>query len=445
MAEKDNFFVKNKSIITFLILEVVALTAFNFGNLSYIFGIAGGLLAIAGFVFVFNVETDKKSLLWLLLPIGLLLITSILGSFNPYSKRFIPISNISLLVALPSFFAIGFFLRKIGEVKQKIVLLVVGAGLAAITFFGLVSTVIEYGFFYSLIYKKTPNYFFNGMPYDVRKEMYWLSGFEFGEVFIEYGSVFAILCGAFLPGLLFISPKEERNEFIVSLVIGCVGLLTLLIIPNLKALLVLALASSFAFIYKYLSSKPRVIKIIGGAFMGVVGLGILFFILALVNAAIGFKFDGILARVFVNNEIMANPSKVFAAIFQKGGKNILGLQPYVSNDSTLLTDTHIFEVELLKEVGVPGAFLFIGFVLMMGYFMYKYIRKSEDSKQVKTTLIVMILSFFAFASLSWASIIAPHNELSYVPFLRSSLLLVMLFLLGYIYMPPVAEKEIKHE
>ena len=78
MAEKDNFFVKNKSIITFLILEVVALTAFNFGNLSYIFGIAGGLLAIAGFVFVFNIETDKKSLLWLLLPIGLLLILSIL-------------------------------------------------------------------------------------------------------------------------------------------------------------------------------------------------------------------------------------------------------------------------------------------------------------------------------------------------------------------------------
>ena len=186
-------------------------------------------------------------------------------------------------------------------------------------------------------------------------------------------------------------------------------------------------------------------KIIGGVFIGVVGLGILFFILALVNAAIGFKFGGILARVFVNNEIMANPSKVFAAIFQKGGKNILGLQPYVSNDSTLLTDTHIFEVELLKEVGVPGAFLFIGFVLMMGYFMYKYIRKSEDSKQVKTTLIIMILSFFAFASFSWASIIAPHNELSYVPFLRSSLLLVMLFLLGYIYMPPVAEKEIKHE
>ena len=445
MAEKDNFFVKNKSIITFLILEVVALTAFNFGNLSYIFGIAGGILAVAGFAFVFNTEKDKKALLWLLLPVGLLLFVSALGSFNGYSKGIQSISNVALLISLPSFFAIGFFLRKLGDVKPKTVLLVVGGALALITLFGLASTLIEYGFFYSLIYKDRPIYFYNGMPYDVTKEMYWLSGFEFGEVYIEYGSIFAILCASFLPGLLFISPKKDRNEFIISLAIGLVGFLTLLIIPNFKAILVLAVASAFGLVYKYLSNKPNAFKVIGGAFIGVVGLGLLFFILALVNAAIGFKFGGVLARIFVNNEIMVGPSKVFAALFYKGGKNLFGLQAYVSNESTLLTDTHIFEVELLKEVGIFGAIVFIAFIIMMGYFMYKYIRNSEDTKQVKTTFVVMILSFFAIASFSWASIVAPHNELSYVPFLRNSTLLVVLFLLGYIYMPPTKEKEKEHE
>ena len=62
MVEKDNFFVKNKSIITFLILEVVALTAFNFGNISYIFGLAGFLLALVGAFFGFEVIKDKKEL-----------------------------------------------------------------------------------------------------------------------------------------------------------------------------------------------------------------------------------------------------------------------------------------------------------------------------------------------------------------------------------------------
>ena len=47
----QNFFVKNKSIVTFLILEVVALTAFNFGNVGHIFGIAGAVLAIFAALF----------------------------------------------------------------------------------------------------------------------------------------------------------------------------------------------------------------------------------------------------------------------------------------------------------------------------------------------------------------------------------------------------------
>ena len=75
MAE-NNFFVKNKSIITFLILEVLALTAFNFGNISYIFGIAGGILMLLSIPFVLQIEQNKKQLLWLLLPVSILLIIS---------------------------------------------------------------------------------------------------------------------------------------------------------------------------------------------------------------------------------------------------------------------------------------------------------------------------------------------------------------------------------
>ena len=447
MAEKDNFFVKNKSIITFLILEVVALTAFNFGNISYIFGLAGFLLALVGAFFGFEVIKDKKEFLYLLVPLGILFLISGIGAFNGHSKSFSMLGNISLFLSLPAFLALGFFIRKLDDVKPKTVLLVVGGGLAAITLFGLLSTLIEYGPFYTLIYKDTPNYYYNGIPYDITKEMFWLSGFEFGEVYIGYGSLFAILCASFLPGLLFISPKKDRNDFILCALIGGIGLLTLLITPNIKAIIVVALASSFAFIYKFLANHKKVQKIIGFSFVGLVALGIIFFVIALANAAAGFKFTGILDRIFVSNRIMKNVSVVLQSLFSKvDGKmvNLFGLQPYVYNERILLTDTNVFEVELLKEIGLFGTFLFLAFFISMGYFVWRYIKNGSDDKSVKSVVVVLLLSFLIYSSIYNIVIIAPHNEVSYNPFLRSSTLLIVLFLLGYIYRAPLKEEK-EHE
>ena len=450
MAAKDNFFVKNKSIITFLILEIVALTAFNFGNINYIFGLAGALLAIFGCLFIFKIPGEKKEFLWLLIPVGILFLISGIGAFGPNSKNFHPLLNISLLLSLPAFLALGFITRKLNDVKPKTILMVIGGGLALITLFGLFSTLIEYGLFYSLIYKSKPNYYYNGMPYDVTKEMFWLSGFEFGEVYIGYGSLFAVLCASFLPGLLFISPKKERNDFIICLAIGCIGLLTLLIIPNFKAIIVVALASLFAFFLKYLKDHEKVKKIVGYAFLGIVGLGILFFIVALANAAAGFKFTGILDRIFVSNRIMANTKPVFEAMFAKNNgdmSNLFGIYMYnytgsVNGETILKTETNIFEVELLKEVGLFGAVLFIGFVVLMGYFVYKYVKESKDSDAVKSIIVVLLLTFFVFTSFSNTVVVVPHNADSYCPFLKTSTLLVVLFLLGYIFIPPT-KKEVK--
>lgn len=441
---KDNFFVKNKSIITFLILEVVALTAFNFGNISYIFGLAGALLAIVGFVFCFMPSNDKKDFLWLLIPLGILFLISGIGSFNSFSKSFTSLGNISLFLSLPAFLALGFFTRKLQDVKPQTVLFVVGGGLAAITLFGLFSTMFQYGFFYSLIYKKTPNYYYNGIPYDVTKEMFWLSGFEFSEVYIEYGSLFAVLCASYLPGLLFISPKKDRNEFIICAAIGAIGLLTLLIIPNLKAILVVAVASLFVFALKYLKNHKKVQKILGISLLCVVGLSLLFFALAIINASLGFKFTGIFDRVFVSNRIMLKCQPVFGALFTKGTPakvTLFGLPSLVTYEKAMLTETSIFEVELLKEVGLVGTLLFLCFVIMMGYFVLRYVKKGKDSDFAKSIVVVTLLSFFIFSSFSSSVIIAPHNDISYNPFLRSSSLLVVLFLFGYVFRAPLEEEQ----
>lgn len=441
---KDNFFVKNKSIITFLILEVVALTAFNFGNNSAIFGIVGGALALISFLFVFKSIKNKKNLLTLLIPLGLILIVSIMGGVNDFSRFFETYTNIALIVALPGFLALGFFLRNLNDVKPKTVLLIIGGALAAICLFGLFSTLIEYGLFYSLIYKKTPNYYYNGTPFDVTKEMYWLSGFEFNETFIEYGSLFAVLAASFLVALLFISPKKEKREFVAFAVIGGIGLLTLLIIPNFKALIVLVVAAEFAMIYKFLKGQKKVQKILGFSFLGIIGLGLIFFIIALINAAIGFKF---LDRIFVNNGLMKNASVVMDAIMSKnfdGSLNLFGLVPLMTNETAFLTNTGIFEIELLKEVGVFGTVIFAGFIIYMGYLIWRYLVNSKDNDSHKATFIVLLLAFFIYETFFHTINVSVHKQ-EYNAFLRSPLFFVVLFVMGYLISDSRKKEAVKDE
>ena len=445
--EKENFFVKNKSILTFLILEVVALTAFNFGNISHIFGLAGALLAVVGVFFVLGIEKDKKSLLPILIPVGLLLVISLIGSFNAFSKGFSTISNLSVLLSLPAFLLIGYFLRKLKDVKTRTVLLVIGGAFAAITLFGLFSTIFEYGFFYKLLYKNKPNYYYNGIPYDVTKEMFWLSGFGFTEVYIEYGSLFAVLTASFLPGLLFLSPKKERNNFIICAAIGGVGLIALLVLPNFKAILVLAIASLFAVAYRFLKNNQKVLKILGISFISVIGLAILFFIIALANAAAGFKFGGILNRLFAQNRFMTNVTPVMEALFAKvGGKmvNFFGLMPTIANEKVTWLETHMFEVQLLKEIGLIGTLLFGAFLIMMGYFALQYLKKSEDSDCAKSIFIVMVLAFLIYETFFQVIVAGPHTE-SYEAFLRNPTLLVILFIFGFIFTMPSKKEEGQHE
>ena len=445
--EKENFFVKNKSILTFLILEVVALTAFNFGNISHIFGLAGALLAVVGVFFILGIEKDKKALLPALIPVGLLLVISLIGSLNSFAKGFTTISNLAVLLSLPAFLALGFFLRKLNDVKTRTVLLVIGGAFAAVTLFGLFSTIFEYGFFYKLLYKNKPNYYYNGIPYDVTKEMYWLSGFSFTEVYIEYGSLFAVLTASFLPGLLFLSPKKERNNFIICAAIGGVGLISLLVLPNFKAILVLAIASLFAVAYRFLKNNQKVLKILGISFASIVGLAVLFFVIALINVAAGYKLPGILNRVFAQNRFMTNITPVMEALFIKvGGKmvNFFGLMPTIANEKITWLETHMFEVQLLKEIGLIGTLLFGAFIILMGYFILHYLKNNEDSDCAKNIFVVMLLTFFIYESFYQVIVVGPHIE-SYEAFLRSPTLLVMLFIFGYIFTLPLKKEEEQHE
>lgn len=430
--KQENFFIRNKSILSFFTLELIALIAFNFGNISVVLVFVGVLLAILGSIIFISTTTNKKSLITLLIPVGLLSICSVIGATNGYSKADggFGFTDITLLLAIPSFFMLGFLVKSFKDTKTNSVVLVLGAALGAITLFGLFSTVISYGFFYKLIYKNSPNYYYCGNVFDVTKEMYWLSGFEFKEVSINYGSLFALLSACYLPGLLFVKRKENRNEFIAMLTIGVVGLVTLIVIPNLLALIVLIVASCGAIIYKFFASNEKLIKGVKMSVFIIVGLALLFFVLAIINVANSYKFSGILNRIFVQNGIMQKVNPVLEAAIK--GKNLFGLQPLLENENVIFQDSNVFEVQLLKELGIIGTIVFIGFLVFMLTRLFAYIKNSDDSKFAKAIIMTLIFGFFIYESI--ANTIFPYTHDGVVAsFLGSPTLYVMIFLFGFIF------------
>lgn len=430
--KQENFFIKNKSILSFFILELIALIAFNFGNISFVLIFVGVLLAILGSIVLILTTSNKKSLLTLLIPMGLLTICSVIGATNGYSKvdGGFGFSDITLLLAIPSFFMLGFLVKSFKDTKTNSVVLVLGAALGAITLFGLFSTVIGYGFFYKLIYKNSPNYYYCGSVFDVTKEMYWLNGFEFKEVSINYGSLFALLSACYLPGLLFVNRKENRNEFLATLGIGVVGLITLIIIPNFLALLILVVASCGALFYKFFAANKKLIKGAKISVFVVIGLGLVFFLLAIINAANSYKFPGILNRIFVQNRIMQQVNPVLEAAVKS--KNLFGLQPLLENENVIFQDSNVFEVQLLKELGIIGTVVFIGFLIFMVVRLFVYLKNSDDSKFAKAIIMTLIFGFFIYESI--ANTIAPYtHENIVVSFLSSPMLYVMIFLFGFIF------------
>ena len=188
------------------------------------------------------------------------------------------------------------------------------------------------------------------------------------------------------------------------------------------------------------------LKIVGISFAAVLGLAALFFIISLTNAAVGYKLSGFLGKVFAQNRFMTNVTPVYDALFAKiGGKliNFFGLTPSMANESVTWLETNMFEVQLLKEVGLIGTLLFGAFLVVMGYFMYHYLTKGEDADYHKGIFIVMILSFFIYETFYYLVSVAPHEE-SYSAFLRSPALLVILFMFGYIFTSPKKKEEEQH-
>lgn len=441
------------SIATFLILECVALLSFCLGGISLIFQYAGFVISIFAF-FAAMKNFDKKEIGSLLL-IGIPVL--LLGIFSAFGKLFGGFSNFGqnfgVLLAIPGFFLLGLSARRIDSFKVDVALICLGVGAALLMLISLVITWVQYGFFYTLLYKGTPNYYYNGALYNVTTEMSWLNGISIIEVSLKYSGLFGLcLCSA-IPSLLFISPREETKKFAIVGAIGLVGLLSIITIVNIPALIFLLVAVVIMVIYKCLRNHEGAMKAIKYGLLIIVCIAVALLLFATLNNLIpGLKAftsgNSVLNRIFNTNRIIKPFNDIMSVLFKP--YNLFGFPIYDAgdiqglNEKIIFTNTGNFVLELTKEGGLFGLLSILMIIVVVVISMTKYLKKSKDSLPIKITFLTLLISFFLYSCFNWE--IQPFtHENNYVFVSRSFPFLIILFAAGLCYYPVFVKGEPKFE
>ena len=76
----------------------------------------------------------------------------------------------------------------------------------------------------------------------------------------------------------------------------------------------LVVLSLFAVLYKFYWKNHKVITIVKFVVIGLFALAVIFYIVASINASIGFKFTGFFEKLFVTNSLMKNVSEVLESL-----------------------------------------------------------------------------------------------------------------------------------
>ena len=443
-----NFLQKLKeqdALLTFLVLECLAICAFALGNISYIFYILGIVVGGASIILCFErfKGINLKELLMFAVP---MLLLSMLVSFGKLLSNHI-FENILLFLSINIFLFMGIVARRFKGFKIELVLIVVGFAIALLILISMVYSWTQYGFFYAAIYKKTPVYYYNAELFDVTKEGYWLVGFSFKEMSLNYTSVFALILACYLLGLLFISPKENKRTFYIFLAIGLVGLIYLLTIPNFKALFFLVPAIAIALCYRFIKDQKKFTTILDYVLLGFAALAIIFFVFALMNAAgtgIASKIEGnrILNRIFNTNRIMVGINPVLHQAAMK--YNFFGFVTVHNPDQmtyiqfeeledAIVTNSKMFEIELIKEGGLLTIPLIVAVVVVTYIYGKKYLLDSRDTNTGKVVLVSLLATVFFY--LTFENEIFPliHDNTNYYSFFRNPLILVVISLIGMMF------------
>lgn len=427
-----------RSLLIFLSLEFLFITAFNLGNLSIILRTLSIVLALAltPFALIKNKNDDWLDMTLMLLPLALFMV--FFGLSDIFTFLYEPIEMVLIIFSVIAFFMIGYNLRRAKLFNMHRALPWLMGGLGLLLFIGLSVTLFQYTPFYVLRFFNQVIYV-DGEVYTVSNEAMFLFGFELYVVSTMYVALFAVVLTSLLFGFLDTSMKQFRLAEWILLGSGMVGLATIIFLPLLQyawlilpALIVVLWTKYGGWLNQFRHQFPR----IQWSIYGVIGLGVLVFVL------FSFQIEPIytllrtlpfISRVFTHPFILRYASVIQASVnYPFGGAVLI----FVGNSIFSATNN-----SFIDALHFGGIFSAIGWALFI-YFTYlslvRYHHESKDPIHIKRMIYSFLITYFVFTLFFYPNqpFIRENEENIRIPFASDWLLLLNVFLVGYTFTTP---------
>jgi hypothetical protein len=247
--------------------------------------------------------------------------------------------------------------------------------------------------------------------------------------------------------LLFFKKDQDKFEMISLALISAVGLLTIVFTGTFSALLFLLPAIIFALLYKFKVLQLLKNKIVGYVALGLVGLGVLIFVMSAFN--IGnitalWQSNAILRKLFFNSYLQR-----FYVIFQTAFslQNLTG--SYLNTVGGLkIFPTGSFIFDALWLDGLLGFVALAAFLILFIRSFYLYFVRSFASAGLK----VLLTSFLLTAFFRYVFIYPFHQytykeyaSINHFPLLNAPVFLVTLFIAGFTFVDTLKEEVVTDE
>ena len=450
-------------LAVFLSIETLAFLSNGVNTISFIGKILLTLLLFVCGVTLFR-RLGKNELKSVLIPMGVVALFSIITLASKTNTQIFPwyqyvMSGLGILGA----FTLGIFLQKYQDKKDLIFISIYGI-LGVYVLINLVLTLVNYGFFHTLIYENK-YYYYNAIRYPIDKEAIILSPnelFSATSSSISFYSMFPTLLATILPAGLFIDFKDKRR-FFIAIGLGALGILANILIGNFMCLLYLLPAYGFALLYKFVYLKHKdsqKIKLFGKIlFFALIAVGAIAFIftfLVMLNVSVpefaaAIESNAVLDRIFNSNRFMQELNPAINNILNSA--NLFGYDlTYLINEEAFLSNHSYFEIEIARTSGIFGFVLFFAIIIYSIYLVRRYLIKSDDKDEYKITIIGFLLVFLFYYSLNYDAFPIVFDDHSYMGVFQNGLTYIAFLFVGYVALlkdkeeiasPVVEEKEEK--
>ena len=434
---------KYNIVATFFALEVFAFIAFSFGSSFILFGALSFVLFLGLVLFsIKEINVDGISnVAVLIFPLVMFVLMTALGTYmkaHVYLGDFNLAENIFIPIGILSIALCGYLLSLNDTFKIKTFLIVVFSALAVLVLINLLINLINFGPFYTQIYKDYYMYYAgkkSSVP--VNKMAYTLEGFRFVEVKLTHYAFYPalLLSSSFM--LFKVNPKSDRKTFIIYALFSLVALLALIFVPSIYSLFIviaIVLIDGITFLYQKVEKSRKPLKYL--MYLCIAGGSLLFLVMLLNNQSFASGFSRVIAnnrllnRLFNTNRIVSPLNDMLKDVI---GKNFLGYYGRQISDVVVeeirLSNSFFFDTFMTS--GVIGVAT-LSFFLIYGLSNFKnYLLHSDEDNGVKHTLLSFILILYAYSFLFYEGDYGIYYTIM-KPFFMTGPFMISVFIFVYV-------------